>query len=385
MGSGQGHLARYLAFHYGLNVTAIEAVGCRLKAAAEYDRKVRQDFEKLLEKRKQNADSDFAENIGTLRHIESVVRSDTSVAELLAQVGLKGKNGHLSSSSNSASDSTRDTQNPLLRREEAEGEEGEGEEEEGGGKEFVLTGLHTCGDLASTMLRVFAESKQLVGLVSVSCCYMKLTDSSTPCTTTPPLSGPAHNHHSEAGPGVAGGYPLSSFLKKLSAPPLSYAARELACHSIASYRDRAHGNFSQLKVHCYRAAVEVILRKHGLRRTQVRISKRVSKLPFQIYAQKLLLSVAGLSPSSQLSWSQEELASLEKQLLMEEEGGGGGGGEWQKVAMFFVLRLAMGPSVEAMIQLDRKLILIEQGYAKVQLYPLFDPNISPRNLLLIAS
>ena len=92
-----------------------------------------------------------------------------------------------------------------------------------------------------------------------------------------------------------------------------------------------------------------------------------SPSPTYSYAQKLLLSVAGLSPSSQLSWSQEELASLEKQLLMEEEGGGGGGGgrEWQKVAMFFILRLAMGPSVEAMIQLDRKLFLIEQGTSTV--------------------
>ena len=155
------------------------------------------------------------------------------MAELLAQVGLKGKDGHLSSSDSSSSDTTEDALATLLRKEETEGEEEE--EEEGGGREYVLTGLHTCGDLASTMLRVFAESKQLVGLVSVGCCYMKLTDSA------PPPPDPTHGHHSEAGAG-AGGYPLSSFLKKLrGAPPLSYAARELACHAIASYRDRVHG------------------------------------------------------------------------------------------------------------------------------------------------
>ena len=34
----QGHLARYLAFHYGLNVIAVEAVGCHLTTAAKYDR-----------------------------------------------------------------------------------------------------------------------------------------------------------------------------------------------------------------------------------------------------------------------------------------------------------------------------------------------------------
>lgn len=34
----QGHLARYLAFHYGLNVTTVEAIGCHLLAAAKFDR-----------------------------------------------------------------------------------------------------------------------------------------------------------------------------------------------------------------------------------------------------------------------------------------------------------------------------------------------------------
>ena len=40
---------------------------------------------------------------------------------------------------------------------------------------FVLTGLHACGDLTATMLRVFVNCPQAVGLASVSCCYMKLT------------------------------------------------------------------------------------------------------------------------------------------------------------------------------------------------------------------
>ena len=34
----QGHLARYLAFHYGLTVTTVEAIGCHILAAAKFDR-----------------------------------------------------------------------------------------------------------------------------------------------------------------------------------------------------------------------------------------------------------------------------------------------------------------------------------------------------------
>ena len=40
---------------------------------------------------------------------------------------------------------------------------------------FILVGLHTCGDLGPTMLRVFSQCDQMVGLASVGCCYMKLT------------------------------------------------------------------------------------------------------------------------------------------------------------------------------------------------------------------
>ena len=34
----QGHLSRYLAYHYQLNVIAVEAVSCHLKTALLYDK-----------------------------------------------------------------------------------------------------------------------------------------------------------------------------------------------------------------------------------------------------------------------------------------------------------------------------------------------------------
>lgn len=42
-------------------------------------------------------------------------------------------------------------------------------------EKFILVGLHTCGDLGPTMFRVLSQCDQMVGLVSVGCCYMKLT------------------------------------------------------------------------------------------------------------------------------------------------------------------------------------------------------------------
>ena len=39
---------------------------------------------------------------------------------------------------------------------------------------FVLTGLHACGDLTPTMLRVFVACPQAAALAAVGCCYMKI-------------------------------------------------------------------------------------------------------------------------------------------------------------------------------------------------------------------
>ena len=73
--------------------------------------------------------------------------------------------------------------------------------------------------------------------------------------------------------------------------------------------------------------------------------------PFR-YAEKLLQSVLSSSdPPPALSWSKEQLSRLEE--LVEQE--------WRQVVVFFLLRLALAPVVEASVLLDRKLFLLEQG------------------------
>jgi hypothetical protein len=44
-------------------------------------------------------------------------------------------------------------------------------------KKLVLTGLHACGDLTPTILRVFSRCSDIKGVASVGCCYMKMTTS----------------------------------------------------------------------------------------------------------------------------------------------------------------------------------------------------------------
>lgn len=55
------------------------------------------------------------------------------------------------------------------------------------------------------------------------------------------------------------------------------------------------------------------------------------------------------------------------------------------VGPFWSLRAALGPLVETYILLDRFLFLQEQGNSlEALLFPLFDPTISPRNVVIVA-
>lgn len=167
----------------------------------------------------------------------------TSADELLAQFGLAGVKGHPTGNTT-------------------------GEE-----RNFVLTGLHTCGDLAATMIRVFAQSRQMVGLASVGCCYMKLSVEGEEGEGGGGRGGGERGGRGdgrERGEGGGGrteegrleeglaenrtgapaGYPMSQFLKRGRVHQLSYAARELACHSMAAYSDRFQGELSCLSHTC---------------------------------------------------------------------------------------------------------------------------------------
>ena len=122
--------------------------------------------------------------------------------------------------------------------------------------ECILVGLHTCGDLTPTMLRVFAENREVVGVISVGCCYMKLTtmeegekeDKEGGCVHDG-TGNATHDSDSKleatptCSPRVPIGYPLSRYVKSLVGHKLSYEARELACHAFNSYRRKLQGLF----------------------------------------------------------------------------------------------------------------------------------------------
>ncbi|XP_025286585.2 protein RRNAD1 isoform X3 [Canis lupus familiaris] len=207
---------------------------------------------------------------------------------------------------------------------------------------LLLTGLHACGDLSVTLLRHFS-CPQVVALASVGCCYMKLSD--------------------------PGGYPLSQWVAGLPGHELPYRLREGACHALEEYAERLQKSGPGLRTHCYRAALETVIRgaQPELRRPGVQGIPRVHELKIEEYVRQGLRRV-GLDPQLPLN-----LAALQAHQAQEN-----------RVVAFFSLALLLAPLVETLILLDRLLYVQEQGFY-AELLPIFSPALSPRNLVLVAT
>ncbi|RLV87521.1 hypothetical protein DV515_00015652 [Chloebia gouldiae] len=316
VGAGQGHLSRFLAFGLGLWVTAVESDG-RLVGLAE-----RFDQELLRELGKTRGPAHGGPCPLTPRapqHLAGRLDPAAPWGEFLLPPDPPG-----------AGPAAR---NPLG---------GPGGSEDGG--RVLVTGLHACGDLGPALLCHFARSPAVAAVALVGCCYMKLS--------------------------TAPGYPLSASVAALPGHQLSYRAREAACHALEEYEGRLRGGGAHLRAHCYRAALESLIRAAdpAKRHLGLQPGRKAHGLSFPQYAQ-LGLPLAGLDPAGIPLDSGAVGAMLEQQ---------------HKVVAFCTLGQLLAPAVETLILLDRLLYLREQGF-HCALLPLFNPRFSPRNLVLVAA
>ena len=212
-------------------------------------------------------------------------------------------------------------------------------------------GLHTCGDLGSAIVKFYAECEEAKILSSVACCYMRLT-------STFPMSRHMTSMQSS---------------KKLNGDQMfSYLSKELSCHAFETYvkRLRTEEERSKLKVHCYRALLELLIERNAprLRHSALKSVAKCHLLSFQEYAEK---ATKNLGISFDFN-NKVLLKSIDSHLE-----------EWWHVVVYYSLRLLFAPLIETAILLDRSLFLLEQGHDSC-LIPIFDPLLSPRNHVLIS-
>nr|XP_034172675.1 protein RRNAD1-like [Osmia lignaria] len=224
IGAGMGHLARILAFRYGLYVTCIEQDCILLQQARKWDEELLVSIRKHLPNFSEKCPQQFIAKLEPANLVESKLVSQ--LQELF--------------------------QNKFILN-EAE-------------IKFGLVGLHPCGDLAPILLKLYSSTDEAKFICIVGCCYMKLTI------------------HSE----ISGlkGYPLSKYLMLRKNHLLTYTSLEVACHAIEKYCDKLKtGCYEDLIVHTYRAALETILIKkcEKLRHSQLRNVKVTKGMSFKQY------------------------------------------------------------------------------------------------------
>ncbi|XP_015227442.1 PREDICTED: protein RRNAD1 [Cyprinodon variegatus] len=384
VGSGQGHLTRFLSFGLGLSVTAIEADHTLAAMASRYDAELLWVLEK--ENRKKGCSFQLPEEHCVPRHIAGWVNPKASWEAFIKQLKdadhvIEGPQSWSGPSKKRRSDVTQNSKpggfslNPNMADGEQILSEGSCSSDIQSVSvmnpeeccDFVLTGLHACGDLSATLLRHFVSCPRVRGITSVACCYMKITTKENPA---PPglISPPTPPTPSSESFPFEFGYPMSSWVRGLHGHQLSYKAREGACHAVEDYVRRLREESQLLKTHCYRAILETFIReaRPDLRRAGIQTIKKAHLLAFTEYA-RLGLPRVGLP--SDLPLDQERVEAMLKQQ--------------NKVVVYFSLSLLLAPVVETLVLLDRMIYLEENG-VKSQLIPLFNPNFSPRNFVLVA-
>lgn len=224
-----------------------------------------------------------------------------------------------------------------------------------GGEKCMLVGLHACGQLSEHMLRYFTAMPSIVSLGAVGCCYNHIVPRSESCPE---------------------GFPISSRMRA-SGVTLSPTALMTGCQAPNKWEraDPAKAKSTQSKRRFYRALLEKVFYDNNIRLdADQRPTWGIRKGDldsFQKFARRAMASL-GIEENR---ISTEDLSAYEERYRNYEG----------KVAILWTLSVLCCKIVESVIAMDRYWYLVEQGAEDVEVVPIFDYRISPRNLMLVAT
>ncbi|KAI8640587.1 methyltransferase domain-containing protein [Parasitella parasitica] len=305
LGSGQGYLSRALAFDYGMEVLAVDMSEIQTQGAVKFDKKALKS---------QGAKNEDKEQQPNLKHVTEKITPE-NVSQVLGKW---------------SPDSTRD-------------------------KKWLVTGLHTCGDLSPMIFNLFAKSREVSCVVNVGCCYNALT---------------------------ATGFPMSEYLKeKDDLIKIGSTAQVLACHSPSRWVDEGEQCIKAFDNYYFRALLQELLVEKGMSDINEpprlgRIKQNKAFVPFV----KASIKRLGL-PEDTISSEEAELHYLKSKEKQVDK----------QFVTLWTLRCLLAPVVESIILVDRWLYLRDstkqsQCHSKgVYMYPLFEQSVSPRNMAYVAS
>ncbi|KAM3587276.1 uncharacterized protein V6R79_000653 [Siganus canaliculatus] len=216
-------------------------------------------------------------------------------------------------------------------------------------EDAVIVGLHTCGDLAPSTLRMFVAKPELAAVCGVGCCYHLLSEEFDPARP-------------ECVNGVCG-FPLSQYLRDQT----GFCGRNARMSACLALERVSLGQGIQMESLFYRAVLHVILRDHySSFKSEKRVGNVYSKAKsFVDYVRRALrrleLDESKLSDRDIQEYHTSYLSRMDE------------------MHAFNMLKVALAPCIEGLILLDRLCYLKEQeGLSFSALVQLFDPLLSPR-------
>ncbi|XP_040885638.1 methyltransferase-like protein 25 [Toxotes jaculatrix] len=216
-------------------------------------------------------------------------------------------------------------------------------------EDAVMVGLHTCGDLAPSTLRMFVAKPELAAVCSVGCCYHLLSEEFYPA-------------EQECLQGVCG-FPLSQYLRDQS----WFCGRNARMSACLALERVSLGQGIQMESLFYRAVLHVILRDHySSYKSEKRVGNVYSKAKsFVDYVRRAL---------RRLELDESKLSDDNIQNYYDTYRP-----RMSEMHAFNMLKVTLAPCIEGLILLDRLCYLKEQENVSASaLVQLFDPLLSPR-------
>ncbi|XP_065667277.1 probable methyltransferase-like protein 25 isoform X6 [Hydra vulgaris] len=210
----------------------------------------------------------------------------------------------------------------------------------------LLVGLHSCGNLTCTALKLFSKENYFHGVLMIGCCHNLLENKKD--------------------------FPMSDYLNQCSVS-LERNAFMLACQCPIRWNSEKQ---TLSKSILYRAILEKIFEDYQIDRSNLKaVQFRNLGQKSSTFKEYVLLVNNKLKTKGVCFKVEEE--QIEKYWDKYK-------GFWEGMEEYHMVRMQLAPSIEKLILLDRLLYLIEKGFTKSGIVRLFSPVISPRCYAIIS-
>jgi hypothetical protein len=365
IGGGQGYLSLQLALKKGLNVVCIDGDVQQLEGARK--RLLHAQSAKHYNLHNVQNQRSKQRKMGTLDTKERWITKTDTLASLVAETR---HDSNALTTANSSPSSCVIEQHVVADMSTETGDEEAAVPE----KDWLVTGLHTCGDLATSTLRIFARSEALV-LITLGCCYNHISPDDFPLSDMARKAQRETHFSFTRDLGMLATQTPQRWIETRHTYLLCKAPAKTSSSSEQQADEARPEDDATFLKHWYRAVLQTILDAHHIavpREGTGKIRPRFYRQGFATYVREACRRMCISLPPF---FSDSELDNHIKN--MEAAGGR------RQMILCTSLRVLLAPLVEVAILIDRFVWLLEQGL-DAALIPLFDPVISPRNMALVA-